>query len=119
MNKVYIPQEPMRFDKATESMVPSVNLEPAADYGDITICLPPGQVALSTQPTVDRLKECLKDFSDNDYLVAVGDPSLIAICSAIVAETNRGKFKLLKWIRDRKQYVQVQVDIYHRLNKGD
>ena len=91
------------------------NLVPASRYGDIRVMLPPGQVAYSTAPTVRRLREKLNYFNDNDYLLLMGDPAAIAIAGAIACEKNNGKIRLLKWDRQEKQYIPIEVDIFTRM----
>jgi hypothetical protein len=54
----------------------------------------------------------LKDFSDDDYLLAAGDPSAIAVAGAVAAEANRGRFKLLKWDKSNKGYIRVDINIF-------
>ena len=91
------------------------NLLPAAKFGDIKILLPAGQVAYSPAPTVRRLREKLSHFSDNDYLLLMGDPAAIAIAGAVACERNNGKMRLLKWDRQERQYFPIDVDIYTRM----
>lgn len=93
---------------------PNKNLLPAAEFGEVTVLLPPGNVVFSAAPTVRRLREGLKAFSDSDYLLLIGDPAAIAIASAIAAEYNRGHMNLLKWDRQEQKYFTVEVN----LNKG-
>lgn len=109
MSKVFIIQEPMKRDKETGEMVPMMNFKSAMDYGDLITCLPPGRVSLSPVPMVRKLVEALKDFSDDDYIVPVGDPTAIAAASAIAAKNNLGRLKILKWDRDYKRYIMVQL----------
>lgn len=107
--RVFIVQEPMRWNG--EEMVPIMDMQPAAEYGHPVVCLTGSKSAMSPVPIVSRLKEVLKNFCDNDYLLAAGDPSAIAIAAAIVSKHNNGKFKLLKWNKNMKQYVQVDINL--------
>ena len=111
--KVYVIQEVFRYENGVQ--VPIFDFRKAAEYGDLEVCLPSGKVSLSPGPTVNQLNDKLRNFSDDDYLVAVGDPSAIAIAGAIAANNNRGKFSILKWDKNVKQYIKVSVDLYpHR-----
>lgn len=110
MAKVFIVQEPMKRNDSGR-MVPIMNFKSAMEYGDIEVCLPTGRIALSPAPMIRRLNEVLKDFSDDDYLIAVGDPSAIAAAAAIASKHNRGKFKILKWDRDMSRYIHVAIEI--------
>lgn len=129
-SRVFIPQEPTRVKKekcgVTGEMIPVrddsgkiiieslMDFSKAGEYGETVVCLPPGRVALNPQPTLHRLRECMSGFNDNDYLIAVGDPSVIAMAAAIAAEANRGKFKLLKYDQQSRSYVRVAVDLHFK-----
>ena len=113
MGKVYITQETVRRDEHGQ-LRPLMNFKPAMEYGELVVCLSSGALAFSPVPTVTQLKEVLHDFGENDYLLAVGDPSVIAIASAIVSERNGGRFKLLKWDKESKMYIVVPIAINHR-----
>lgn len=134
--RVFILQEPMRTLTETEPAtgkerivrdekgkavkVPVMDFRPVAVYGDPVICLPPGPMGLSPYPTKERLREVLRDFSDDDYLVPVGDPSAMFLAAMIVGDINRGRCKVLKWDRDTRSYIAVELDIHRKLGqKGE
>jgi hypothetical protein len=60
------------------------------------------QIILSSGPLAFRLQQTLKDFNDNDYLLLIGDPAIIALAGAIVSDINNRKFKVLKWDETKK-----------------
>ena len=78
--------------------------------------LPPGQITLSAGPTVNRLKHKLRNFTDMDYLLLIGDPLAIGLAVAIASNANRGKARLLKWDRQEKQYYPLNVNLYGDIN---
>ena len=91
---------------------PGVDMTDALRFGDFQELLPrKDQLAISSQPVIHALKNKLKNFSDDDYLLCLGDPSIISIVSAVAASLNRGRFKLLKWDRKLEKYYPVEVDI--------
>ena len=91
------------------------NILSAEKYGDLELLLPEGsQLVLSTAPTVRRLKSKLKDFSDDDYLLLMGDPSAIGIACAVASSNNRGRFKCLKWDKREYKYYPVEVNLNER-----
>ena len=91
------------------------NILSAEKYGDLELLLPEGsQLVLSTAPTVRRLKSKLKDFSDDDYLLLMGDPSAIGIACAVASSNNRGRFKCLKWDKREYKYYPVEVNLYEK-----
>jgi hypothetical protein len=96
----------------------SHNITPAMDYGDIETILPPNaQIAFSVYPTVKRIQRKLESFTDEDYLLFIGDPTAIGIISAIAARKNNGRFKCLKWDKLERRYIPIQVDL--TLKKGE
>ena len=113
MSRVFIVQEPMKREK-DGTLVSTMDFRPALSYGELVVCLPTQMSTLSTQPVVDALRRKLNDFCDDDYIVGSGDPSAIAIAGAIACEMNRGRMKMLKWDKNSRKYIQVQVDLYHR-----
>ena len=81
-------------------------------YGDLVPILPPGyQLILSPGPTVQKIKKVLKDFNDKDYLLLMGDPSLIGVACSIAAINNINKYKVLKWDRERRKYYPLEINI--------
>ncbi len=89
------------------------DLSPALIYGKIKIMVSGDQyLPLSIQPIVWEFKKKLKDFSDNDYLLLVGDPVLIGIATAIASNVNRGKVNFLKWDRETSAYVNIDADFH-------
>ena len=111
MPKVYVPQQPSRFDAATRLWVPTINLEPAKAYGEVVIMLPPNANRLHTAPLVAALKEQMADFSAEDALVAAGDPSLIAAAACIATRKTGGSLRLLKWDRMSSAYIAVEMQL--------
>jgi len=110
-NTVYIVQEPQRRDRITGEFVPAFDLTPASIYGDLKVILPPGNSMLSTAPMVAKLKYELRNFNDDDYLLAVGDPAAMTAAAAIAAKNNRGKYVLLKWDREARSYITLRIEI--------
>ena len=75
MAKVYIPQ------------VMDYNVRSAEKFGELTVMLPDNkQMILASGPLTFKLQQELKDFSDDDYLLLIGDPAIIAVCGAIAAK---------------------------------
>ena len=88
------------------------NIRSAEKFGDLKVVLPDNkQIVLSSGPLTFKLKHELKDFNDNDYLLLMGDPAIIALAGAVASDVNGGKFKVLKWDRDEKQYYDIEIDL--------
>lgn len=115
---VYVIQEPLKKDPTTGQMIPVMDFRKVLEYGDPIVLLPPGRVSLSPGPTIDALKQSLKDFTDDDYIVSVGDPSAMFIAAMVVGQLNRNRCKLLKWDRESRQYIKVEVDLNYRIRQN-
>ena len=91
------------------------NISSALSFGEVRVLLPPmAQVAFSPAPTVRRILRGLEKFSDNDYLLCIGDPTAIGIACAVAAARNNGRFKCLKWDRHEKRYIPVAIDLFQK-----
>ncbi len=103
MAKVYIPQ------------VMDYNVRSAEKFGELTVMLPDNkQMILASGPLTFKLQQELKDFSDDDYLLLMGDPSAIGIACAVASSNNRGRFKCLKWDKREYKYYPVEVNLYEK-----
>jgi hypothetical protein len=117
--RVFIPQEPMKRDPVTQCMVSVMNFNHARRFGEPVVLCPTGPAALSTAPTTWSLKDKLRDFCDDDYLIAVGDPTLQAMAACVACDVNRGRINFLKWDRECGAYIVVKFDLHPRLGKED
>lgn len=116
-SKVYILQEPLRRDPNTGEMVPLMDFRSVVEYGDPVVCMSSGRTALTAGPVIDTLRDKLRNFGDEDYIVSVGDPTLIFVAAMIVGDRNNGKCKLLKWNKELRKYTVVNIDIFYRTRK--
>jgi len=60
---------------------------------------------------VNRMKRVLRDFTDQDYLLLIGDPAAMSIAAAIASQYNNGKFRFLKWDKREMKYYPIVVDL--------
>lgn len=101
MSKVFVVQE-----------VPGRNITNAFDFGEVEVLLSPGvHVVLSPGPLARVMRQKLVNYTDDDFIVPIGDPAGIAMAAAIASQVNNGKFKLLKWDRENERYYPVSIDV--------
>ena len=107
---VYITQVPHRRDKETGAFVPTVNLSPAGEHGNLKIMMPPQAAFFATGDLVKQIREHLQHYSieNGDSIVALGDPAVIAVAFAILGK-DKGKFTVLKWDRTSGRYLPSRV----------
>lgn len=119
MPTVYIPQITMRNrdpDKPGD-LVQAHDLTPAMEYGKLVTLLEPGPVTIDLQPVIRQFQKQLKSFNDEDFIVAIGDPAIIAAATMVAGSVNRGRAKLLRWDRRQRKYLELQIDLYERSRK--
>lgn len=107
MSSVFIPQEPVHRDWKTGELTPKFDLTPATEYGSPVVLLPPGNVMLSAQPMVNKMRPMLSKYTDEDFILCIGDPIAIGLATALAAMHNRGKVNLLKWDRKLRKYIAL------------
>ena len=94
------------------------NVRSAEKFGDLKVVLPDNrQIVLSSGPLTFKLQQELKDFNDEDYLLLMGDPAIIAVAGAVVSDVNGGRFKVIKWDRDEKRYYDIEIDLRGKRNE--
>lgn len=111
MNRCFIPQAPTRYDKTLDLRRSTIDFSPAQKFGELVVCLPPDVSPFNVHPVAIALREKMADFDSDDYLVAVGDPTLIGIAFHIAAQRTGGKFNQLKWDKFTGQYFKVRIDL--------
>lgn len=109
MPKVFITQEKLRRN-ISGHLVPEFDMTPALKFGEPEVLVPAGRALFAPVLTVRTIKEKLEKFSDEDYLLTIGDPSIIAVAAMVAAEMNQGRVKLLKWDRQLRDYLPIQID---------
>lgn len=110
MPTVFVPQEPSKFDRATDLWIPTVDLKPAEEFGKLAIMMPPGAARLPTPALVRVLKERLAHWQLGDYFIAVGSPVLIAASiGIIVREKKVDCLNLLTWDKFTRSYKCAEI----------
>lgn len=108
--KVFIPQQPSRWDPLMKMRVPTVELSAATVYGDLVPMLPMGMSPLAAAPIKVAVREILRNMRADDYIMPVGHPAIIAIVCALALDMHR-RIRLLVWHGDTKQYSPIDIDI--------
>ena len=108
---VYVIQEVA----GTKAGNPKINIMGASNYGDFKFLLPEfSQMIFSPGPLVFKLRQGLKNFTDNDHLLLTGDPALIGVACSIVSDITGGKYKLLKWDKQESKYYPISINLYEK-----
>ena len=101
MSRVYITQEN-----------PRMNVISATKWGDLEpLTNPFDQIHTNPSRFVAQIRRKLRGFTDDDWLLAMGDPAIIGVSFAIAADLNQGRVNFLKWDRMEKTYYPVRISL--------
>ena len=108
---VYVIQE----IAGTKEGRPKINIMGAAGYGKFKFLLPElSQIIFSPGPLIYKLRQGLKNFSKQDYLLLTGDPAIIGVACSIVSENTNGKYNLLKWDKQERKYYPIEINLHEK-----
>jgi len=94
---------------------PKINIMGAAEYGKFKFLLPElSQIIFSPGPLIFKLRKALKDFTTEDYLLLTGDPAIIGVACSIVSDMTNGRYNLLKWDKQERQYYPIEINLYEK-----
>ena len=109
--KVYVLQEL----PGTRAGAPKINIMSASKCGEFKFLLPEfSQIIFSPGPLIFKLRNLLKDYNIKDYLLLTGDPAIIGVACSIVSDITGGKYKLLKWDKQERQYYPIEINLYEK-----
>ena len=108
---VYVIQE----IPGTRAGNPKINILGATEYGVFKFLLPEfSQIIFSPGPLIYKLRQLLKNYRPNDYLLLTGDPAIIGVACSIVSDITNGKYNLLKWDKQERKYYSIAIDLYEK-----
>lgn len=110
MATVYCVTEPITYRDGIPE--PLFDVSPALQYGDLEILAKHNHSMLASTPMVRYFRDKLRHFTDEDYILPVGDPVTIAAVAAIAADINKGYFKILKWDKRSKSYFPIEINAW-------
>lgn len=106
-SRVFLLQRPAYLDPVQKEWIDKFDISPAAKFGEIIEILPPGNIA-DTQTTIRSIRDALRSFTEDDYLLLLGDPVAISLASCVAVQKAGGVLRLLKWDkRDEEYHVYV------------
>ena len=109
--KVYVIQE----IAGTREGRPKINIMGASQYGTFKFLLPElSQIIFSPGPLIMKLRQGLKNYKPNDYLLLTGDPAIIGVACSIASDITNGKYNVLKWDKQERRYYPITINLYER-----
>ena len=110
-NTVYVIQE----IPGTSSGKPKINIMGASKYGAFKFLLPElSQIIFSPGPLIFKLRKELANYKTSDYLLLTGDPAIIGGACSIVSDITNGKYNLLKWDKQERQYYPIKINLHEK-----
>ena len=112
--KVYVIQE----IPGSQAGTPKINIMGAASYATsnkFNFLLPEfSQMIFSPGPLIYKLRQGLKNYTSDDYLLLTGDPALIGVACSIVSDITNGKYNILKWDKQERKYSPIEINLYEK-----
>lgn len=107
---VFVVQKKITWDYSSGELTDRYDISPAKQYGELVFLLGPTENVFDPRRVVSTLNEKLINFSDQDYLLPMGNPCFIGWATAVAARQNEGCVKLLQWSRKNSRYYVIQAE---------
>ena len=99
----------------TKAGAPKINIMSANKYGEFKFLLPEfSQIIFSPGPLIFKLRNLLKNYTPEDYLLLTGDPAIIGVACSIVSDMTNGKYNLLKWDKQDRMYYPIAINLHEK-----
>ena len=99
----------------TRANAPKINIMSAREYGEFKFLLPEfSQIIFSPGPLIFKLRNLLKDYTPEDYLLLTGDPAIIGVACSIVSDMTNGRYNLLKWDKQDRMYYPISINLHEK-----
>lgn len=113
MSTVYVCQQTLKRDPMDRNkLLPKFDLEAASEYGEIKILIHPYTSAFNHDKIIPGLREELKNYCDDDYILPVGNPSMIGWVVALAAQYGGGVVKTLQYDGFSDSYNVVEATLF-------
>lgn len=111
--RVFVVQQPAFYCRETRKFVAKYDLTPATAHGQLVFVLGPGNIYKDRMDQATRqMSAVLANYSEADFILAVGDPVAIAAAVLIAGAHTGGRIKLLKWDRISSAYEAFPINIH-------
>ena len=94
---------------------PKINIMGAAEFGTFKFLLPElSQIIFSPGPLIFKLRKGLQNYKPTDFLLLTGDPAIIGVACSIASDITNGKYNLLKWDKQERQYYPITINLHEK-----
>jgi len=110
---VFAVQQQMKFDQEEKKLVPRfTSINKAERWGKIEFLLSPSAHPFNPSLVLGNMHEKLAFYTDDDYLLLIGNPGLIGMATAIACFYNDGAVKLLQWSGRQNEYTEIIAKVH-------
>lgn len=119
MAVVYVVQEPAPERRRTAGVRPPIDLTDAKRYGQLYYCLEWSETQdLTAEQIGERMTTALALYTEQDYVLLIGNPTAMTIAALIAALKANGIVQLLMWDRDNRCYKKERVNVRQHLHNA-
>lgn len=110
MSIVYVPQNMHHRDRLDGILKPKFDLSPAETWGTLVELVSPTAKPFNANVLIEEMREKLKDFSDADFILPIGNASILAMAVSVAQDMNQGRVRLLQWSGTNQSHVVIQCN---------
>lgn len=110
---VFVVQQQMQFSSESQELIPRFpSINKAESWGVLKFILSPSAHPFNPEIVLGDMHEALSGFSDDDYLLLIGNPILIGMATTLAAYYNNGKVNFLQWSGKHQRYTMISAQIH-------
>lgn len=110
MNRVFIPQVPMRLDP-NHGMVPKFDtLEQARKFGRLVVLIDTPMSYANRPECMEKIKNGLLDYGPQDLFLPMGSHFFMMVAAIIISKTVNS-LNILEWNGRDQQYRKSVIDV--------
>jgi hypothetical protein len=88
------------------------NILSATEYGELNFILSEeDNIMYEPESVTSEIKDSLQNFSDDDYLLLIGDPVAIGVATHFALLSNENSAKILKWDNREYKYYSIKLEV--------
>lgn len=90
-----------------------MDFSPAAEYGELVHLLGDRDSVFRMDQTLEKLTTGpLREITESDFILPVGNPTLIGITIALAADHMDGNVNVLQWLAKEKEYIPISAKLW-------
>lgn len=110
---VFAIQRQLKFDPVAGQLVPRFQtIDRAKSFGEIEFILGPSDDLYDQESFLGKMHSSLSGFSDDDFLLLIGNPVFIGVATTIAAYYNEGRVRILQWSQKNEGYYEIALKIH-------